>query len=104
MITRAGDRLVGDGPRASGCSSGTAAVLLTIDVAAVTEADDDDLDLAIANLSNDAVVADAVLPELAEFVAFQCGTQGARGGRGCRRLMRGIPSLTMRATPSGESS
>ena len=51
--------------------------LLAIDLAAVTDAHDQDADFPVADLGDHTVVADAVFPELPELVAFQCGTEGA---------------------------
>jgi hypothetical protein len=43
----------------------------------VTETNDHDADLAVTDLDDDPVIADAVLPELAEFIALEGRAQGA---------------------------
>lgn len=44
---------------------------LTVDFAAVCDADDEDADPAVLDVGNEAVVADEVLPEVAELGAFE---------------------------------
>ncbi len=54
-----------------------------VDLAAVAEAHDEDADLAIVDLRNDAVVTESILPELAELVALHGRADGTRIGE-CR--------------------
>ena len=51
-----------------------------VNLAAMADADDKDRYGSVANLADEAPVADAVFPEPSEFAAMQCLTEAARIG------------------------